>query len=123
CLPVAGEIDECKDCGQPGEENRYPESFVYRREGILAAAPLGSKPALQQSHDWSPDRTSPTGPSGVRSAETTRGMPARSLVTPMLVQSGVSKSGGTAGSELWPSSRTRIPPGLRCAADCATRSA
>jgi hypothetical protein len=53
----------------------------------------------------------------ILSAAMTRGMPARSLVTPMLVQAEASRRGWTAGRELWPSSRTRIPPDLRCWAD------
>src|SRR6266480_441593 len=57
-----------------------------------------------------------------RSAARTRGIPARSLVTPTFVQTGASRSGWTAGRLLWPSSRTRIPAGWRCAAACAMRS-
>ncbi len=53
-----------------------------------------------------------------RSAAMTRGIPARSLVTPTFVQRGPSRSGWTTGRLLWPSSRTRIPLVLRCAAAC-----
>src|SRR5436309_2238963 len=59
----------------------------------------------------------------VCSAARTRGIPARSLVTPTFVQLVASRSGCTAGKLLWPSSRTRMPPGLRCAAACVMSSA
>src|SRR5262250_2110142 len=52
-------------------------------------------------------------PRQVRSAAITRGIPARSLVTPMLVQFVGSRRGWTAARLPWPSSRTKIPPVLR----------
>src|SRR5271165_5649467 len=48
-----------------------------------------------------------------RSAESTRGMPLRSLVTRISSHRGVSSSGSTAGRLSWPSSTTSRPPGFR----------
>src|SRR6266481_1085888 len=59
----------------------------------------------------------------IRSAARTRGIPARSLVMATFVQFDESRSGWKEGRLLWPSSRTRIPPGLRCEADCVMRPA